>query len=175
MRCCSSDGADRMDGVEVFDALVNYVRENFLPPRNTDDDDTAENVHAIKMLAAALAVVAELLTDSYLHEDRLVALWALIIEYDHVIWYKLLNPSSPTDQLDDAATTSSLKETMVAKLCEISLADVELGKLSPAVLPNFEDGIIFEKSTRKFFDTIGESNGTKKKQLSHLIGLAIHR
>lgn len=162
-----------MDGVEVFDALVKYVRENFVPSRSTDDDDASESINAINMAAAALAVVAELLRENEMHEDRLVELWALVIEYDHTVWYNLLNPTAATDQLNDAATTHSLKETMVAKLCEISLGDVELGKLSPAVLPNFEDGVVFEKSTSKFFDCIGESNGTKRKQLSHLIAMAI--
>lgn len=127
----------------------------------------------ISVCAAALVVVAELLSEDAWNEQKLVDLWALVMEYDQSLWYGLLGHAADVDVLIEGLNVNSLKDTVVATLSKIARGDVELGKLSPAVLLNFKEGYFLKKSACAFFDKIQENNGPRRKQLMHLIAMAV--
>lgn len=175
----SSDGNTRLDAEQVLDSLLDFIRHNFLAGNNKnssqdglEDDRAVRHEKAVNMMAAALAVTAELLNDSEVHIQRLLSFWALAIEYDRDIWYALGKPETAVNELNEQLTACSLKNTMVAIISQSAFVDVELGKLSPAILPNSDGGYILQKSVAIFFAKIGERDGMRQKQLTHIICMA---
>ena len=163
-----------MTAKEVYEALLSSVREG-LPGGNEDDSVQIADMskRTLNVMAAALAVLAEILRDRPGGENLLIEFWALSIKLDEELWHSLLNSLSSVDQLDDNSMIYAVKKSLVSALCRIAKVDAELGKLPRFMYPGFGGGNLLDKSLEHFFGACGQKDAAICSHVSNLVRMAV--